>query len=189
MITNKKDWYIINSGYTSAPASTSTITTAVDMRNKIYAGMGVRYDIGGTYYYGVVVTMAAALITIAGASLSGAILELAVCDESRVIVKDYHLEGYNAGNTNTGLETLNLWDLGDMWLNSEARLVRIGHCNESDDTAGAGFNPYVNMMVDLVRISTSNGNQGKQVGATPAVVYTDIDINTTNYVVSYTSRI
>ena len=187
MVTNKRYWDTINSGYTATPASTSTITTTVDLRSKIRAGDPLRYDIAGVYYYGVVTTMAAALITIAGAPMGGDIVELCVGNPSRVIVKDYHFDAaYTTVTDQTKLESFHKWDLGDLWQNKEARLVRISHCNETND---ATSQPDVNMYVDTAAVSTANTNQGQQVGASPAVVHTVVDINTTNYVVAFGSRI
>ena len=190
MSTNRTDWYIINSGYIAAPPTTSTIDTTVDFRGTLSVGIPLRYQIASVYYYGIITTISAVKITISGAPMGAALEGLWFSDGSNVIVKDYHLkELYNAAGGNQMLETFLKWVTGDMWLDREARLVRISHCHQSDDTAGVGFNPIVNFKRDTLSVGTSNGNTGLAVGATPAVTHTVVDINTTNYAVAFGSRI
>jgi hypothetical protein len=72
-----KMWKIIPAAnYTTGPASTSTITMGVDMTTSVLVGKSLRYTIGGTEYFGMVTAIAANLLTVAGAPLSGNVTNL-----------------------------------------------------------------------------------------------------------------
>jgi hypothetical protein len=74
---NIKAWRLIPAAdFTTAPASTSTITFSVDYTTTALVGMFVRYTIGGVEYFGQLTTVAAALWTIRGATLGGNITNL-----------------------------------------------------------------------------------------------------------------
>ncbi len=71
------NWTLIPAAnYTAAPLSTSEITFGVDMTAVIPVGVGLRYTIGGTEYFGQVIALAANKMTIRGISLAGAISNL-----------------------------------------------------------------------------------------------------------------
>jgi hypothetical protein len=57
--------------FTAAPASTSTITMLSDLTASIKVGMSLKYAIGGVTKYGLVSAIAAGLLTVNGAPLSG----------------------------------------------------------------------------------------------------------------------
>lgn len=80
------------SKYTATPASTSTITMSDSSDFKV--GYPVKYTYGGTAYYGIATTVAANLLTIAGAGLDTgvALTALEVGRPERVIVKEFFID-------------------------------------------------------------------------------------------------
>lgn len=71
------NWSLVpTSNYTTAPASTSTITMGADMTSLISIGVGLKYTIGGVVYYGRVGAIANNLLTVNGAPLGGAVTNL-----------------------------------------------------------------------------------------------------------------
>jgi len=63
-------------GFTATPASTSTITMAVDLTAKIKVNMGLMYIIGGVTYYGQVSAITNNLLSVRGAPLGGDVTSL-----------------------------------------------------------------------------------------------------------------
>ena len=116
-------WFAITA-FSGTPASTSTITTSGDLTGTLAAGMPLRYNIGGVYYYGIITAITSSLITIAGAPLSGTILALAYGNKNRVVVKDIKIYGYWNDGTNTSLITSKL-GTPSTWEHGQAALVQV----------------------------------------------------------------
>jgi hypothetical protein len=75
--TNSGSWILIPAAnYTTAPASTSTITMGVNMTASVLVGKTLRYTIGGVEYFGQVSSITSNLLTIRGAPLSGNVTNL-----------------------------------------------------------------------------------------------------------------
>jgi hypothetical protein len=171
-------WYLVaTSKYTAAPASTSQLTMSdtSDMR----IGGPLRYDIGGTTYYGVITALVAnTSITIAGAPLSGAVSNLKVSPMD-VIEVDFFISGtYGASVQNLLQPVMKQYYL---WRFSEARLVKFSMVHNTADT-GAN-QPKLNVKVNANAVSTNDGNNGVQLSAAGTWVDNSaVAIDTTNYI-------
>jgi hypothetical protein len=89
--------------FTATPTSTSTITTTSDLSGTIKAGFPLKYTIGGTTYYGIVVAITSNLITVGGISLSGDITALYYGNPDRMVQIDFLIPGYYEDATNHAL--------------------------------------------------------------------------------------
>jgi hypothetical protein len=147
-------------------------------------GVPIRYDDGaGTTYYGLVYNAVAAAgnitITIAGALMPAGVTTLEYGDKELVQVVSF---AFNGEYADAGDNTLLASDLRTAfkWTMGEARVVMISHIHDHDDTT---VQPKVNASVGALRISTSNLGSGKSV--TTSWTDTDVDIDTTNYILNF----
>jgi len=174
------DRWIQVSNFTSAPTSTSTITTTSDLTGSIKVGNALRYTIGGVDYFGIITAITSTLITIAGAPLSGTITALYFTNNPNATVQvDFMIPGKFADSANTNLLASDAFTKF-AWMLSEARLVQFRATVFTADTGAA--NPIVNVSVGGNNVCTSNSNAGLTVGT--SWVSTTVDISTANYVVS-----
>jgi len=162
--------------FTATPASTSTLTMTADKTATIKVGMGLKYKISATYYYGMVTAITSNLLTIAGAPLSGDVSELYWCPPERVIQVDFFVSGKFADAANTGLLASDMntafeWNLG------KAYCVLIRHKVKTDDS-GAN-QPRVSISIAGAVVGTDNTNTGQAVAET--WTSTVVGINTSNY--------
>lgn len=162
--------------FTATPASTSTLTMTADKTATIKVGMGLKYKISATYYYGMVTAITSNLLTIAGAPLSGDVSELYWCPPERVIQVDFFVSGKFADAANTALlnsdvNTAFEWNLG------KAYCVLIRHKVKTDDS-GAN-QPRVTISIAGAVVGTDNTNAGQAVAET--WTSTVVGINPSNY--------
>ena len=172
-------------GVAAAPANTYTIKTNVSFEGVIYPGMGLKYNIGGVYYYAVVTAISGVAIVIAGAPLSGNLIELYYADANRNAHVDFYINGgFNVVAENNMLKEYNKTRF--RWQLSEARLVRVSHCCNLIDSGAA--QPQVNISVNGANVCSSNSGAGRPV-VNDAWADSVVDINTTSYVVRYGDEI
>jgi hypothetical protein len=169
-------WRRLYGCFTATPASTSTLTMTVDKTATIKVGMGLKYKISSTYYYGIVTAITSNLLTIAGAPLSGDVSELYWCPPERVIQVDFFIPGMFADAANTALlnsdvNTAFEWNLG------KAYCVLIRHKVKTDDSGAA--QPHVTISIAGSVVGTDNTNAGQAVAET--WTSTVVGINTSNY--------
>lgn len=179
------EMHIGEGGVYAVPTNAFTIHTYVSYVGKIYPGMSLKYNIGGTFHYAIVTTVTAVGIVIAGAPLNGSILELYHADANRNAHVDFFINGvFNSVAEDNMIRTYNKTRF--RWQLSEARLVRISHCSDLIDS-GAN-QPCINVKVNGVKVCTSNSNDGR---ALRDNIWTDseVDINTSAYVVKYGDEI
>lgn len=162
--------------FTATPASTSTLTMTADKTATIKVGMGLKYKISSTYYYGIVTAIASNLLTVAGAPLSGDVLELYWCPPERIVQVDFFVSGTFADAADTALlnsdvNTAFEWNLG------KAYCVLIRHKVKTDDS-GAN-QPRVTISIAGSVVGTDNTNAGQAVAET--WTSTVVGINTNNY--------
>lgn len=178
-ITPQPVWLSIGN-YTATPASISTITTTSDLTSVIRSGMGMKYQIEGVYYYGIVTAVTSNLVTIAGAPLSGSITALYVCEPSRTIHADFFVNGVFNSAARSDLLAF-IMKTKFRWSVSDARLVQISHTCNADDSGGT--QPAVNLIINGNPVCTANANAGLRTLST-AWVTTGVDINPANYAIS-----
>lgn len=171
-----RDPWVAETNFTATPASTSTLTMTADKTATIKVGMGLKYKISSTYYYGIVTAIASNLLTIAGAPMGGDVLELYWCGRERVVQVDFFVSGKFADAANTGLLASDVntkfdWNLG------KAYCVLIRHTVKTDDS-GAN-QPRVTISIAGAVVGTSNTNAGEAVAET--WTSTVVGINTSNY--------
>lgn len=167
-------------GFTAAPASTSTITTTVDMTAYVPVGAGLRYVIGGVTYYGVVTVCAAALITVAGAPLGGTITALYVGPDKAFMVPVNIPGTYNGSTQNL---IVGVAKGGFPWLERQVFLVAF---RARHNTVCATTQPKINPKIGTGAVSTNDSNLGITMSGTANtdVINSAVAINTTNYVVA-----
>jgi hypothetical protein len=170
--------------FTATPASTSTLTMTADKTGTIKRGMGLKYTIGGTVYYGMVTAIATNLLTVAGAPLSGDVTALYWCDSSRVIQVDFLIPGKFADAANTGLLASDANTAFD-WTLGKAYCAMIRHKVKTDDS-GAN-QPRVTISIAGSVVGTSNTNAGEAVAET--WTSSGVAINTSNYDINFEEAI
>lgn len=171
----KSPW-VQETNFTATPASTSTLTMTSDVTATIKAGMGLKYKISSTYYYGIVTAITSNLLTLAGAPMGGDVLELYWCPPERVIQVDFFVGGKfaNAADTallNSDVNTAFEWNLG------KAYCVLIRHKVKTNDSGAA--QPRVTISIAGAVVGTDNTNAGQAVAET--WTSTVVGINTSNY--------
>ncbi len=170
---------------TTAP-TTSTITMNIDWTAIIAPGMALRYVLLGTTYYGMVESIAAALLTINGAPLSlgaGDLQELYFSySPGRVKQLDFFIQGNFADGADANL-LINDMEQAFRWQGAAARIVKISHYADTPDSGAA--QPRVNVTAGGAAVCTSNGNAGRAIATPSAWEDTVVDISTANYGVAY----
>ena len=101
--------------FTATPASTSTLTMTTDLTASIKVGMPLKYTIGGTTYYGRVSAIAANLLTVNGAPLSGDVTALyyggGTVRQVVVIIPGTYEDASNTALITSDLKSNLLWHL------------------------------------------------------------------------------
>lgn len=167
--------------FNDQPASTSTITMTADLTASIKPGMAIKFKLSGTYYYAVCTSIAAGLLTIAGAPLTtgdGDLEELYYSNlHGQVIQIPILVPGYFADATET---TLLLNDNLEYlkWCQSKAYLVMMSATQKVADTGAentvncsiAGSNVFSTAL-------TLSATAGTWVDTVVAVTTANYDIN------------
>lgn len=175
-------WVEINaSHYTATPASTSTLTMVVDDTATLLAGLPLRYTIGGTVYYGQITACAANLLTVRGAPLGGDVTKLEVGTRQMLESWVFTIPGLFEDATNTALLASDLFIPSLTWPGAIAYCVGFDYVESVADSGVT--QPNVNVRWGGNRVSTANGGAGPL--CTASELKTVVDIDTTNYVVSY----
>lgn len=170
--------------YTATPASTSTITFTVDYTANVKAGMPLKYTIGGTTYYGMLTTSAAALWTIAGATLGGDITALYVGTPEMLRTVNLHVAGdYDAGIADLKPAVL--------WYGPPAYVVNFAAAQVGVDT---GTEPKLNIEVAGSAVSSNDTSLGITMSGSANTwvshhTASPIAINTTNYSIAFGEEI
>ena len=109
-------WSSVSSAnYTAAPASTSTITMTADLTGSILVGQSLKYTIGGVVYYGRVAIIAANLLTINGAPLSGNVSDLyfggGTIRQAQIVIPGAYEDATNTALIASDLKSSLIWSL------------------------------------------------------------------------------
>jgi hypothetical protein len=177
-------WLEISSGkYTAAPATTSTIT--MSDTSDFAVGVPVRYKIATTYYYGIVTAVATnSAITIAGAPLSGVLVELWVglpqqVEQVELRVSNGHYDGA-AQDLLAAIEETYF-----VWRKAAARLVSFAVVHHNPDSGAS--QPKVNVKIDGNLVGTEDSTKGPQLSAVAGdwVYSSAVAISVANYAIAY----
>lgn len=169
-------WTQTTGTFTATPASTSTITMTTDLTATILVGMGLKYVIGGTTYYGRVAAIASNLLTVNGAPLGGDVTALYYGGTiTQVVVSVNGL--YEDATDSTLLASDNRMQF--VWHKPKSYLVYFSAYSIVHDSGGTHGN--VNVMVNSAAVSTTDTNKGPLIAANTTWYPTTIDINTSNY--------
>lgn len=175
-------WTQITSFSTTA-ASTSTITMTNDLTSVLLVGLPIKFKLSGTYYYAQITASVSNLLTIRGAPLTtgaGDLTEVYYGSPDMVQMIHICIPGLFEDATNTALIASDLFD-AVRWQGPEAYCVGFDF---KETTADSGATqPNCNVRWGNNPISTSNTNAGPLL--TASWQSTGIDINTTNYVISW----
>jgi len=177
-------WYPLteDTHWDDQAASTSTITMAADLTAWLFPGTPVKFKLSGSYYYGILTTVAAGLLTIAGAPLTtgdGDLEELWIGDPSKLRLIERHIastfsDGANAALLLTDSKEPLRWD------GPKAYLVQFGiYADVATNT------PNVTVMIEAAAVSTENANAGPTLSVAQTWYTSGIAINTTNYEINY----
>lgn len=175
---------VATTDFATTAASTSTITMNVDWTASIKAGMAIKFVLSGATYYAIATTVAAGLLTIAGAPLTtgaGALTALSFSPlPGMVEMVAFIVAGTFANAVSTALLdedvlTAVKWDKAPAYCVKQEVIV-------ITDDSGAN-QPRVNVTIAASAVNTSNANAGLTVAET--WVNSVVDINTTNYSIVY----
>lgn len=152
---------IPSANYTATPASTSQITFADT--TGIQPGMPLRYEYGGSTYYGIVTAVSAdASITVAGAPLDAGtdLTGVWLGRPEQVQVMSLFVGGAYGDGADADLLA------NDMasplkWMQSPGCLVAL---SVIEGAADSGVEPKVNIQIADAAVSTEDGGNGVQVG-------------------------
>jgi hypothetical protein len=168
---------IATSKYTATPTDTDTL--AMSDTSGMAVGDPIRYTIGGTAYYGQIVTVTAdTSIDIVGAQLGGDVTKLEVGQAQRIVAIPAYIEGTYGNGADA-----DLW-ASDMntyfkWRMGKAYLVHFSAVQSGVDT---GTEPKVNVQINNAAVSTNDSNNGVQLGASGTWVDNSaVAVNTSNY--------
>lgn len=176
-------WVSIPNGYTATPASTSTLTMTSDLTGTLKAGMGLKYTISATVYYGMITAITSNLMTIAGAPLSGDVSNLYFTKTGMIQMPILIPGYYEDASTTTVIAT----KLGQTirWQQQTSYLVNFQAKTRVADSSSDG---KINVRINGSDISTSNTNVGLTLANT-SWTPTIVDINTSNYDINYGEEI
>jgi len=173
-----RGWTLIPAAnYTTAPASTSTITMGVDMTATIPVGIGLRYTIGGTEYFGYMSALAANLMTVNGAPLGGDVSNLQYGGRVHELV--IPINGLYEDATNTALI---LSDGGYQlnWYKRKSYCVAYKFYSKVHDT---GTHGKATFLINSTELNTSAG--GLTIAADATWYSTIVDIAVAAYDINY----
>jgi hypothetical protein len=161
--------------YTTTPASTSTLTMAVDMTATIIIGTPLRYTIGGAEYFGICSAIAANLLTVNGAPLSGDVTKLEIGDPNKVaqVVLAFP-DDYEKANDTAMIK--NQLNTNFLWQRAKAYLVKYTVWSEVADTGDDG---KVSVRINGAEVNTSAG--GLTIVADETLYSTVVNIDSTAY--------
>lgn len=172
--------------FSTTAASTSTIVMNIDWTSVVKPGMALRYTLLGTERYGMVESIAAALLTVNGAPLSlgaGDLQELYFSyDPGMCVQYDFFIQG----NWADGADATLLENDQETYVRHQgsiAYLVKLSHRVDLPDSGAA--QPRVQFYVGGNAICSANGNTGRAVATPSAWIDTDIDLIVANYAISY----
>lgn len=176
---------IATSKYTVTPASTSSIT--MSDTSDMAVGLPVKYTYNSVTYYGIVKSITTnTSISIAGAPLNTGydLTALYIGAPEMVVPGEAFVSGAFADAAAT---TLLATDMKSklIYKGAKGRVVHFAAECASADTGAS--DPNVNLTVAGNALSTSNSNEGIAVSDT--INATEVDINTSNYVINFGDRI
>lgn len=160
--------------FTGTPPSTSQITFTDAL---VKVGFGLRYKIGGTWFYGIITAYSAGTATIVGESASGTITELEFCGADNIERLPYDLSEKTltvASSTALTAQTTNGNYKPTTWYDAPAKLVA-AYVRAREK--GAGTNPVVNLRISAfgsdafgsnITIAADETTYGTAVTSTPA---------------------
>lgn len=174
--------YVAASKYTATPSDTDTLT--MSDTSDMATGLPIKYTIGGTTYYGVVVAVSAnTSIDIWGASLGGDVTALYVGTAEMVLTASFFVDATYGDGAETDLLT-NDQDTMFKWTNGKSYLVGFSGTHATADTGAA--QPKVNVQINNAAVSTNDSNNGIQLGAADTWVNNSaVAINTSNYDINW----
>jgi len=160
--------------FTGTPPSTSQISFTDAL---VKVGFGLRYKIGGTWFYGIITAYSAGTATIVGESASGTITELEFCGADNIERLPYDLSEKTltvASSTALTAQTTNGNYKPTTWYDAPAKLVA-AYVRAREK--GAGTNPVVNLRISAfgsdafgsnITIAADETTYGTAVTSTPA---------------------
>ena len=176
--TNETRWREIETDrYTAAPASTSQLT--MSNTSDVAIGLPVKYTISSVTYYGIVTALSASSsVTIAGASMGGAVTNFYVGTPEMVTVCTFFIaDSYGDGVADLLAADMNYYE---EWGESDAYLVAFKAVHKTVDS-GAN-QPKVNVKIGAGLVSNNDTNNGLQLTTAGAWVSNSaVAINSANY--------
>ncbi len=169
------NWTQTAGTFTATPASTSTLTMTEDLTATILVGYALKYTIGGTTYYGIVSAIAAGLLTVAGAPLSGDVTALYYGDPIRVMQINVIIPGLYEDASNTDLIASDLASKL-IWNKAKAYLVRYRVYSAVHDS---GTHGQVSVQINNTEVNTTAG--GLTIAADATWYSTVVDIAVAAY--------
>jgi len=161
--------------YTTTPASTSTLTMAVDMTATIIIGTPLRYTIGGAEYFGICSAIAANLLTVNGAPLSGDVTALYVGTPDKVTQMVINVPSTYEDDSCTTLVATDL-KMNIVWQKVKSYLVKYTAWSLVHDT---GTDGQVSVRINGTEVNTTAG--GLTIAADATLYSTVVDIATAAY--------
>lgn len=126
-------------------------------------------------------------INLAGASFSSSYDEMLYGEFNKVSVISFAINGAFADSNDNQL-LLNDLNYRYRWNGGEACCVMVSHRVTTDDSAGVGNNPFVNLHIEGSGVCSANTYGGKRTLST-AWVDSTTDIDMTNYIINYNDSI
>jgi hypothetical protein len=145
-------------------------------------GMPIRYLVGGVWLYGIVLTVASNIITVAGAPITANITELRLGTADRSILVDrVVIPGAFGATTTSLLEDKGIGPL--VWQRGRGRLIRI---LAQQGTDAGTTQAKVNVLIDGSRVLTQDSNNGITLaGEGSYVASSNAEVSATNYIVNF----
>lgn len=166
-------WFGVQS-FTAAPVSTSQISFTDAL---VLTGYGLRYKIGGTWFYGIITAISSGTATIVGEPASGTITELEFCESKNIEKLPYDLSEKTlilATSSALTAQTTNGNYKPTTWYDAPAKLIA---AYARPRVKGSGTNPVVNLRISAfgsdafgtnLTLAADNTTYGTGVTATPA---------------------
>lgn len=187
-LTNKSiDEYHQYTAFTPQEAlSTGIVVIDATLANRLVLGMGLKYKIGTTYYYGICQTLTANQITIYGGWSTGGTISELWYDESRT--KTFQLiipvNGYYEEASDTAL-ILNYLNYYYLWQKTLAYCVKCLFYPKIIDTGAT--KGKINIKINGNDIITTSGGLSLATNAT--LFSTTNNIDTSNYDINFNERL
>jgi len=175
----EQDWkFVPTANFTATPASTSTLTMLIDMTAQIKAGMSLEYTIGGTVYYGQVYSIAAGLLTVRGAPLSGDVTLLRY-GGGEIRQMQITIPGSYEDASNTALIASDL-NSSYVWESPTSYLVWF---SVHSDVHDSGTHGQASVRINNTEVNTTAG--GETIAADATWYPTVVNIDTAAYDINY----